>query len=306
MKIMRAHAFGGPDILVLDEVEAPAPGAGQILVRTKAIGVNPVDWKLLSGTAPVLPPLPLVPGGDIAGIVDAVGAGVESVKAGDPVIAHPGLTGCYAEARVMDAAHAAPLPEGFSFAEGASLPLVGLTAWQGLRADGRDLAGLTVLIHNAAGGVGTVAVQMVKARGGRVVATASPANTDFVRALGADEVVDFRTAPVEGRSQDIDILLDLVGNSKETGLWSLVRSGGSVIRIAGGADAAAFEELKGVRAYKVRVRPSGAQLGEIAALASQGLIRAEIALQLPFARAAEALAASKGGHVRGKIVLTVD
>lgn len=306
MKIIRAHDFGGPDRLVIDDIALPVPGPGQLRLRVQGIGVNPVDWKLLSGKAPVLPPLPLVPGADVAGTVDAVGDGVEDWKVGDRVFVHPGLMGGYAESILVDAAACAVSPKGLSAAQAASLPLVALTAWQGLAADGRDLDGLHVLVHNAAGGVGMAAVQIIKARGGRVTGTASVANADYVRALGADAVVDFRTEPLDGHARDVDILIDLVGNSQESGLWSLIRPGGSVIRIAGGPKAPDFEEIDGVRAYKVRVRPNGAQLREIAALADRGALKVEIARTFPFIQAADALRVSMDGHVRGKIVLAVD
>ncbi len=306
MKIIRAHAFGGPEQLTIDEVDLPEPGPGQLRLRVRGIGVNPVDWKLLSGKAPVLPPLPLVPGGDVAGTVDAVGQGVEGWEVGDPAFAHPGLMGGYAEAIVLDAEKCAPLPAGLDPAQAAGLPLVALTAWQGLLADGRDLSDLHVLVHNAAGGVGSVAVQIVKAKGGRVTGTASAANAAYVRELGAAEVVDFRVEQPESREPQVDVLLDLVGNSQESGLWSLVKPGGSVIRIAGGPNAPDFEEVGGVRAYKVRVRPNGAQLREIAALAEAGLLSLEIAETHGFEQAAEALRASMSGHVRGKIVITAD
>ncbi len=303
MKIIRAHAFGGPDQLVMDEVALPEPGPGQIRVQVRGIGVNPVDWKLLSGKAPVSPPLPLVPGGDIAGVVDAVGEGVSEFVVGDEIFAHPGLTGGYAEAVLVDPAVAARKPSALTPAEAASLPLVALTAWQGLLADGRDLSGLHILVHNAAGGVGMAAVQIAKAKGARVTGTASAGNADYVRSIGADDVVDFRGEPVEVRPQNVDILVDLVGNSKETGLWSLVRPGGSVVRIAGGADAPNVEEVGGVRAYKVRVRPNGEQLRVIAGLVDAGKLKVEIARTFPFAEAADALRASMSGHVRGKIIL---
>lgn len=306
MKIIRAHAFGGPDQLVIDEVALPEPGPGQIRVQVRGVGVNPVDWKLLSGKAPVLPPLPLVPGGDIAGVVDAIGEGVADVAVGDEVFAHPGLTGSYAEAVLLDPAVTARKPSALSPAEAASLPLVALTAWQGLLADGRDLSGLHILVHNAAGGVGMAAVQIAKAKGARVTGTASASNADYVRSLGADEVVDFRSEPVEGRVQDVDILVDLVGNSKESGLWPLIRPGGSVIRIAGGADAPNVEEVDGVRAYKVRVRPNGEQLRAIADLVDAGSMKVEIARTFPFEEAADALRASMSGHVRGKIILVTN
>lgn len=305
MRIIRAHGFGGPDQLVIDEVPLPDPGPGQLRLRVRGIGINPVDWKLLSGKAPVLPSLPLVPGGDVAGVVDAVGEGVTAFAVGDRVMAHPGLTGGYAEALVVDASACAIVPTSLDLVDAASLPLVALTAWQGLVADGRDIAGLHVLVHNAAGGVGTAAVQIVKALGGRVTGTASFGNSDYVRSLGADDVVDFRVDAPDGRRRDIDILLDLVGNSKETGLWSLVRSGGSVIRVAGGADAPNAAEEDGIRAYKVRVRPNGEQLARIAALVGEGRMRPEIAQHFTFDQIPDALRASMSGHIRGKIVASV-
>lgn len=306
MRIVRAHGFGGPEQLMVEEIEAPQPGPGQVRIAVEAASVNPVDWKLLTGKAPVNPPLPLVPGGDVAGIIEAVGPDAGGWKVGDSVMALLGLTGAYAEAVVTDAAYIAPLPKGLSHAEAAGLPLVALTAWQGFAADGRALASLHVLVHNGAGGVGNAAIQIAKARGARVTATASEANAAFVRDLGADVVVDFRSTRIEGRARDVDILLDLVGNSRETGMWALVRDGGSVIRIAGGADAPANAEEDGVRAYKVRVRPDGAQLKEIGGLAERGLVRTVIAATYALADAAQALAHSKSGHVRGKIVLVPD
>ena len=305
MRIARAHEFGGPEKVVIDEIAAPEPEAGQIRIAVKAAAVNPVDWKLLSGKAPVLPPLPLVLGGDVAGIVDAVGDGVDTWSVGDRVFAHPGLTGGYTEGIVLDASFVAPMPKAASFIDAAAVPLVALTALQGFLADGRDLSGLHVLVHNAAGGVGNAAVQIAKAKGAKVTGTASAANADFVRSLGADNVVDFRETDVGSCPSDVDILMDLVGNSQETGMWSLIKSGGSVIRIAGGAKAPPEETVDGVRAYKVRVRPNGDQLAELSAMMDAGKLKSSIEQSFAFDQVEQALRASMGGHVRGKIVLVV-
>jgi NADPH:quinone reductase-like Zn-dependent oxidoreductase len=305
MRAARAHRFGSEEALAIEEIDAPEPGAGQIRIAVRAAGVNPVDWKLLSGKAPVSPPLPFTPGGDVAGVVDAVGPGVEGWSPGDRVFAHPGLMGGYVEAIVLPAAYAAPIPEAVGYDEAAATPLVALTALQGLEADGRNLNGLHVLVHNAAGGVGNAAVQIAKARGARVTASASAAKEAFVKGLGADIVADFRTATLEGRARDVDILMDLVGDSKESGLWALVRDGGSVIRVAGGAAAPAEETVDGVRAYKMRVRPNGEQLREIASLMERRQLRTHVEQRFPLSRVPAALAASKGGRTRGKIVLVV-
>ncbi|WP_068076642.1 NADP-dependent oxidoreductase [Novosphingobium lentum] len=306
MRIVRAHEFGGVDKLVLDTIDAPAPGPGQVRIAVRAMGVNPVDWKLLSGKAPVLPPLPLVPGGDVAGVVDAVGEGVTGFARGDRVFAHPGLTGGYAESIVLVDDIVAPIGGDITCPQAAAIPLVALTAWQAFAADGRDLSGLKVLVHNAAGGVGSVAVQIAKARGAHVIGSASDANAEFVRGLGADEVVDFRNTSPGSMARDMDVLLDLVGNSLESGLWALVREGGSVLRVAGGATAPAEEVVDGVRSYKVRVRPNGAQLRELSAMMDRGELRADIAATFPLAAATDALRLSMVGHTRGKIVLTAD
>lgn len=306
MKIVRAHEFGSPDKLVLEDVAAPAPGPGQVRIAVRAAAVNPVDWKLLSGKAPVLPPLPLVPGGDLAGEIDALGDGVAGWSLGDRVFCHPGLTGGYAGQVVVAAEAVAPMPAGLDFAEAAALPLTALTAQQGLAADGRSLAGLHVLVHGGAGGVGIMAIQIARAAGARVTASASAANAALVADLGAQRVVDFRLQPVADEAADVDLLLDLVGNSQETGLWALVRDGGSVIRIAGGAAAAPFEEAGGIRSYKVRVRPDGAGLAQIARLAAEGRLRPVIERTFPLASVQDALRLSMAGHTRGKIVLTLD
>jgi NADPH:quinone reductase-like Zn-dependent oxidoreductase len=303
VKTIRAHEFGGPDRLKLEDIPAPVSGPGQVRIAVRAASVNPVDWKLLSGKAPVLPPLPLTPGGDVAGVINQVGEGVTGWTVGDPVIALIGLTGAYAEQVVVDAALVAHKPVVLDFAQAASLPLVALTAWQGFVADGRDLKELHILVHNGAGGVGTAAIQIAKAKGARVTATASDANADFVRSLGADTVVDFRITPLEGYAERFDHMLDCAGNPQAMDIWTLIRPGGSVTRIAGGADAPQRAEDGGLRIHKIRVSPSGAQLREIAALINVGGLRAEVSHRFPFVQAVEALRLSISGHVRGKIVL---
>lgn len=305
MRIARAHAFGDPDVLQIDTVEAPQPDAGEIRIAVKALGVNPVDWKLLTGKAAIPIQLPHVPGGDVAGIIDAVGAGVTKFKVGDRVFALIGLSGAFAEQVVVAADAVAALPVKTSFEEGAALPLVALTVLQGLAIDGRDIRGLNILIHNGAGGVGMAAIQIAKAMGARVTATASVVNAPFVMRLGADSVVDFRVTPVADHGGGFDIMMDLVGDSPALELWALIKNRGSVIRIAGGADAPAFAADKGIRAHKVRVKPDGGQLARLAKMLEKGQLRAEVARTFPFESVADALKESMAGHVRGKIVLTV-
>jgi NADPH:quinone reductase-like Zn-dependent oxidoreductase len=305
MKRVSIHEYGGPEQLVYEDAEVPVAGPGQLLVKVAASSVNPADWKIRSGATRAMMdfPMPLVLGGDIAGTVAAVGEGVSGWAVGDEVFALLGLVGAYAEYVAVNAAIVARKPAGLSFEEAAALPLVALTAWQALAADGRELKGKHVLVHNASGGVGSVAVQLAKAAGARVTATASAKNAAFVRGLGADVVVDFRESPVGAVAKDVDILLDCVGNSAAFGLWPLVRAGGSMIRLGGGADDAAPAEAAGVRILKMRVRPDAAQLGEIAALVDAGKLRPVVGEVVPLAEVAKAHVASQGGHVFGKIVL---
>lgn len=306
MKTQRIHEWGGPDLLQLDEVPEPVPAPGEVLVAVRALGINPVDWKLMTGKAPVLPPLPHVPGGDIAGVVEALGDGVTGFAVGDRVFGLIGLMGAYAEKVAVPASSLARMADGMDFPTAAALPLVSLTALQGMLSDGRDLSGLDILVHGGAGGVGTAAIQIARAEGARVTASASAAKAGFVRELGAAEVVDFRAGEHGLAPASFDMLVDLVGDSQEGGLWSLVRPGGSVIRIAGGATAPAEEEVEGVRAYKVRVRPDGEHVARIAELFGTGRLSAPIEARLPFTEAARALDLVKAGHVTGKLVLVLD
>ncbi|VVN97517.1 NADP-dependent oxidoreductase [Pseudomonas fluorescens] len=306
MKAVQYHEFGGPQVMQVEEVAAPGVANGEVLVRVKATSVNPVDWKVRSGAAAAIVqfPMPIIPGGDLAGVVEQVGTGVSGFKVGDEVFALVGLMGASAELVAVDATKLAHKPSNLTFEEAASLPLVALTAWQGFFSEERDVAGKVVLIHNAAGGVGSVAVQIAKARGARVIATASAKNADFVRALGADEIVDFRTTPVSSRQQDVDVLMDLVGDKAAVDLWSLVKPGGTVIRIAGGADAEALAQEGGLSIIKTRVRPNGEQLAQIAGLVAAGKVRPSVAEVLPWEQIAQAHELSKSGRVRGKVVLT--
>lgn len=306
MKVQQIREWGGPDQLNLEEVTDPSVGPAQVLVATRALGVNPVDWKLLTGKAPVLPPLPHIPGGDIAGVVEAIGDGVSGFSVGDRVFGLIGLMGAYAEKLSVDPAVLAAIPAGMDFATAAALPLVSLTAMQGLLADGRPLGDLDILVHGGAGGVGMAAIQIAAAEGARVTASASAGKADFVRGLGAGRVVDFRSGDTGLAAGSFDVLVDLVGDSQEAGLWQLVRSGGSVIRIAGGATAPAEEEVDGVRAYKVRVRPDGRHVARVASLFEAGKLVVLIEERFAFEDAAKALEQVKAGHVTGKLVLLVD
>lgn len=306
MKAIRIHDYGEP--LVYETAPDPVCGAGQVMVRVFAAAVNPADWKITSGRVRKVVdyPMPLIPGGDIAGRIEAVGEGVEGFAVGDEVIGLLGLVGAYAEKIVDDPAKLARKPANLDFVEAASLPLAALTAWQAYEVAGGDYSGKRVLVHNGAGGVGSLAVQIGKAKGAYVLATASAANADHVRGLGADEVADFRVTGLGSFEGEVDLLIDMVGDESAEQLWPLVRKGGAVVRIAGGAGTPPEFEQDGRTIYKIMVKPNGGQLQEISDLAAAGQIRPQIEHILHISQADDAHRLSQTGRVRGKIVLKMD
>lgn len=276
MQMVRIHAFGAPDVLVLDEIPRPEPGSDELLVRVHAAGVNPIYCGIRSGRARAMvgAQLPYVPGFDVSGEVAALGDGVEGWSIGDRVFAmidlHRG--GGYAEYALLKTSEAAHLPDGVSFEGGASLPLVALTAWQALF-DTADLeAGQTVLIHAGAGGVGTVAIQLAKWRGARVVATASTSNHPFLRALGADEVIDYTAERFEDRVYDVDVVLDPVGGQTAARSLGVLKKGGIIVSLVGGASRSSAESV-GVRAAGILVHPDAGALARIADLLADRSLR---------------------------------
>ncbi|MGH8611429.1 MAG: NADP-dependent oxidoreductase [Gammaproteobacteria bacterium] len=201
MKAVRIHTYGGPDVLKYEEVPRPSPGAGEVLIRVRAAGVNPVDWKIREGylKGRVDHSLPLVLGWDLSGVVEATGPGVTRLKAGDEVYSRPDITrdGAYAEYIVVRETEVALKPKSIDHIQAAAIPLAALTAWQSLFDAAGLSAGQTVLIHAAAGGVGSFAVQLTNWKGAHVIGTASKRNQDFVRNLGADETIDYQTTRFE-------------------------------------------------------------------------------------------------------------
>jgi len=307
MKAIQIHEYGGPEVLKLEDLPRPSAAADEILIRVHAMGVNPVDWKLRSGAARKHMELtmPCVLGGDLAGVVEETGASVSNFKAGDGVYALRGLTGAYAQYVAIKAAIAAPKPKNMSDVEAASVPLVALTAWQGLFEHGKLESGQTVLVHAAAGGVGMFAVQFAKARGARVIGTASAKNADFVRSLGADQVIDYRSTPFEKSVSGVDMVIDVMGGENAERSVGVLKPGGVLISIAPAGPVAIQKAAQAnVKALPVRVHPDGGQLREITALIEAGKVKTTIAATFPLAEASRAQELSKEGHTRGKIVLT--
>jgi NADPH:quinone reductase-like Zn-dependent oxidoreductase len=308
MRAVHAHEFGPPETLAVATVPVPTAGPGELLVRVHAAGVNPVDAQIRSGRVRSFAgggfPYPL--GFDVSGDVVTVGPGVTRFSAGDEVFALLDLRrgGGYAEYAVVKEEEAAPKPAGLSHVEAASLPLVALTAWQALFETADLQPGQTVLIHAGAGGVGSVAVQLARWRGARVIATASPHNHEFLRELGADVVVDYRTQRFEDFARDADVVLDPVGDETQLRSLEILRDGGILVSIVGLTPDPREGERR-ARRQSILVRPHAEQLGRIAELVETGRLRPIVSHVLPLERADEAHEQSETGQTRGKIVLEV-
>jgi NADPH:quinone reductase-like Zn-dependent oxidoreductase len=306
MHAVRLHQYGAAENLVYEETQRPEPQKGEVLVRVRAAGVNPVDWKTREGrgVADTLES-PIILGWDIAGVVEEVGGGVDHFVAGDEVfgmVRFPEFGDAYAECVAAPAGELAKKPTTISFAEAAATPLVALTAWQALFEVAQLQAGQTLLVHAAAGGVGHVAVQLGKWRGARVIGTASARNADFLRSLGVDQVIDYTHERFEDAARAVDVVLDTQGDETQRRSFTVLKPGGMLVSIAETPDPSLAREYH-VRTARIRVRPSGEQMAQIAQLFERGNLRVEVARTFPLFEAAAAHRLSEEGHTRGKIVL---
>ncbi|MFC5721099.1 NADP-dependent oxidoreductase [Streptomyces gamaensis] len=310
MRAVRAETAGGPEVLRVVGTDRPAPGIGEVLVRVRAAGVNPVDWKtrqrgwFYSGEQ-----APFVLGYDVSGVVEAVGDGVTLYAPGDEVYGMPRFphpAGAYAEYVTAPTRHFAPKPRGLDHTRAAALPLAALTAWQALVDTAGVREGQRVLIHAAAGGVGHLAVQIAKARGAYVIGTASAAKHDFLRGLGADELIDYRERDFADAVRDVDVVLEAIGGDYPRRSLRTLRPGGflaALLTLDPEVQTAAREQ--GVRAARVVVEPDLAGLKAIGELVESGRLHTEIAAVLPLEDAAKAHELGESGRTQGKIVLTV-
>ena len=309
MRAVAIERFGGPDELVPMELPDPKVGPDSALVRVRAAGVNPVDFKLREGRLDdrFNHRFPVIPGWDVAGVVEQAGPAVVDLAVGDEVYAYGRKTevaeGTYAELVSLPAGMVARKPAGLSFAQAAGVPLAGLTAWQALVEAAGVQRGERVLVQAAVGGVGHLAVQIAVSRGAEVVGSASPANHDFVRSLGAAEVIDYTAGPVASQvDRDVDVLFDLFGGDALADARGAVRSGGRVVSLADPDPAGDRDDLRGRYIF---VRPSAEGLDALTALFDAGDLRVEIAATYPLEQAAAAHERLEEGHVRGKLVLEV-
>jgi NADPH:quinone reductase-like Zn-dependent oxidoreductase len=309
MKAVRIHDFGEPDIQVYEDAPRPTISTDEVLVRVHAAGVNPVDSKTRAGRGMAnrfSNPFPLIVGWDISGVVENVGANVKEFQPGDEVYAmtrFPEIGSAYAEYVSVPANQLALKPKNLDHIQAAAVPLVALTAWQILFDIAHLEAGQRILIHAAAGGVGHIAVQIAKWKGAYVIGTASARNADFLRELGADEVVDYHATPFEDVVQPVDVVLDCVGGLAERSL-KVLKPGGFLSWITSGFAPERIAEL-GIRAGGTLVHTDQAQLKQITALIEAGNLKPVIDKVFPLAEAAKAHEAIDTGRTRGKIVLSV-
>jgi NADPH:quinone reductase-like Zn-dependent oxidoreductase len=309
MRAIRQESFGGPEVLQLIEADRPQPLPTEVLVRVCAAGVNPVDWKTRAGRG-MLRELPFTVGWDVSGVVEESGRGVTRFAPGDEVYGMPWFprqAAAYAEYVTAPSRQFARKPEGLGHIEAGGLPLAGLTAWQILVETADVQPGQRVLVTAAAGGVGHLAVQIAKARGAHVIGTAREAKHDFLRALGADRVIDYTQVDPATATGDLDLVMDLIGGESSLRALPALKPGGLLVPVTGGGEPslASAAAQRGVRLVTPLVEPDHAGLEGLAAMVGAGRLRVEIDTVLPLAEAAKAHEISEAGRARGKIVLTM-
>lgn len=303
MKAIRIHEFGGPKVLRYEDIPESQPGPGEVRIRVFAAGVNPIDWKIRRGYMEL--PLPMTVGSDVAGVVDVVGQGVNSFQPEDEVFGKASAgQGGYAEYTVVNSTQIAQKPKSIGFIESAAIPTAGLAAWQSLF----DIAGLehgqTVLIHGAAGGVGSFAVQFAKWKGAYVIGTASSKNAEFLKGIGCDEVIDYRNQQFEEIVSNLDVVLDTIGGDTLERSWSVLKPGGFLVTTVASIPEGTPQK-HGVRAERLMTQADGKELAQIAAIIDERKIKPIVTTVLPLADAQKAHEMSESGHTRGKIVLRI-
>lgn len=308
MRAISQDVLGGPEVLRLAEVDRPEPGFSEILVRVHAAGLNPADWKQRAHSIFLGPP-PFVLGWDVSGVIEATGFGVTLFKPGDEVfgmLPFPRGAGSHAEYVTGPARAFAAKPGNVSHVQAAALPLAALTGWQALADTAQLSDGQRVLIHAAAGGVGHLAVQLAKARGAYVIGTASAANHDLVRSLGADELIDYHAADFAEAVTDADVVLDTVNGDYPARSLRTMRPGGVLICLLPfPAEVVAEAARRDVRVEAMLVEADRSGMTAIADLVTRGKLRPVIAGTFPLADAAKAHELGDSGHVAGKLVLTM-
>lgn len=315
MKAVQIHEYGGGEVLTYEDVPRPEPKEDELLIRVHAAGVNPADWQIRSGKRFILKePFSLILGFDVSGVVEEVGSSVAHFRVGDEVY---GMLkgGAYAEYVTSASTDVVRKPRSLNHIQAAAMPVVSLTAWQALFDAAGLSAGQTILIHAAGGGVGHIAVQLAKWKGACVIGTASGRNEDFLRTIGVDKFVNYRTTRFEDVAPEVDVVLDLVvrdvdkasnvvaGETLERS-WSILKENGTLVSICA-TPSSETAATHGVRGKYILAQPNAAQLAQITKLVDAGHVKPTINTVLPLKEARKAHELSEEGHTRGKIVLQV-
>ena len=308
MKAVVIHEYGGPEVLKYEDVPQPEPKQDQLRIHVIAAGVNPVDGMIRSGMFDKEGhrAFPVILGGDISGVVERVGSNITKFKSGDPVFAYVSLdnSGGYAQYAVVTEREAAPKPKSLTYVEAAAVPIVALTAWQALIDTAKLKAGQTVLIHGGSGGVGSFAIQIAKAHGAKVIATASAANQELLKQLGADVAIDYTKQNFENVAKDVDVVLDSIGKDTLARSYGVVKKGGIIVSLVARPDPAELEK-HGIRGEALSVDPNSDELSEIGKLIDEKKINVIVSQTFPLSEARKAQEQVATGHTRGKIVLKV-
>lgn len=308
MKAIQYTAYGGPEVLELADIAEPTPGPGQVLVDVHAASVNPVDWKIRRGMLKAVYDFgfPAIPGRDASGVVAALGEGVDDFAVGDAVclVGPRDRIGTFVERFAVDTELVAAKPPRLDHIETAAFPLAGLTAWCALVENAGVKAGMKVLVHGGAGGVGGIAVQLASHLGAEVAATCSAANADYVTGLGAARVIDYANEDFTEALSDIDVVLDSMGGEVHRRSYQVMKRGGMLLVIR----AEPIEDLSeqyGVEVRMSQMRAEDGRLRALAKLVEEGAVRPQIGTVMKLEEAAEAHRMSETGHAQGKIVLTM-
>jgi NADPH:quinone reductase-like Zn-dependent oxidoreductase len=326
MKAIHVRTFGNPEVLAYEDVARPVAGPGEVLIRVFAAGLYPGDWYIRSGFANVPEPvrrfvqnwqisLPIIPGSQASGIVEAVGPGVTAFHKGDAVYgllrfpSNGSPAGAYAEYVTAPAEHLALKPASIDHLQAAAVPMAALTVWQGITEHTNLQAGQTVLVNGAAGGTGHIAVQLAKMRGARVIGVASRRHEAFLRALGVDAFIDYTTTSLEQVAHEVDLAIDTVGTMGENPLLVTLKRGGTLLWIGlhlPDKNLSRAERTEAdVTIEKFQVRSNGAHLAAISELIDAGQLHVHVDTVVPLAEARKAHERGEAGHLEGIMVLRV-
>jgi NADPH:quinone reductase-like Zn-dependent oxidoreductase len=308
MKAVRIHDYGNSDVLSIEDIPIPVITENELLIKIHATSVNPVDWKVREGLVRWrnLHHLPLTLGWDVSGVIEKTGSQVKKFKIGDEVYSRPSIdrNGSYAEYIAVSENEVAFKPKTISHEEAASIPLVGLTAWEALVTTANIQAGQRVLIHAAAGGVGSMAVQIARIYGCYVIGTASEGNIEFVKNLGANEVIDYHKQDFSQILTDIDVVLDTVGGATQESSWKVLKEGGILVSICNKPSEEIASQYK-VRSGYIFVQPNSRILETLAHLINTGKLKPVVGCIFSLDEIKEAQDLSQSGRAKGKIVIKV-